>query len=200
MNRSIWWGAGAGVAVLLMAAWLWNGARAPESELGSLPSNAATTAPANEMPFLMPQGAAGMSSSGAPQGAPEATGAGRPSAVDASRPRLEDIQAELQALSAGGRTPQVMELDAVFEKLERYNGSSQMGGVDLQLVRKNLQAAARIQRLSEQMKPLAADPTPENAAKIQALVAEMREAQAGLDVKGLMSAATVMQNLPGGGR
>lgn len=191
MNRAVWWGAGGGVLALLVAG-LWWGA-APQGTPAPAPAAASAGSGAGPVPApgaaLPVPALAGLPSAAAP-------GVRAPaSAAVANRPRLEDIQAELQALSASGRTPQPQELDAVFEKLERYNGGSQMGGVDLQLVRKNLQAAARIQQLSEQMKPLAADPTPENVQKLQALVAEMRQVQATMDVKGLMAAASAM---PGG--
>jgi hypothetical protein len=190
------WGGAFGLLVLALAAVWWFGSTtlaetAPSSATGGhapagmpLPSG-----PADGAVNLSPRAPAGFASAPAPVQRTPGT------ATHSARPRLEDIQTELQALSAGGRTPQPQELDAVFEKLERYNGSSQMGGVDLQLIRKNLQAAARIQQLSEQMKPLAADPTPENVQKLQALVAEMRQAQASMDVKGLMAAASAM---PGG--
>lgn len=193
MNRSVWWGGGIGLLVLLFAGMWWASSQRAEvaavsssstqvigqGSMGPAPQSTLPSASAPAMPGQLPALAARAASG----------------ATDSNRPKLQDIQAELQALSAGGRTPQPKELDAVFEKLERYNGSSQMGGVDLQLIRKNLQAAARIQNLSEQMKPLAADPTPENVQKLQALVAEMREVQATMDVKGLMAAAAA---LPGG--
>jgi hypothetical protein len=108
--------------------------------------------------------------------------------VTTAKPRLEEIQAELTALRAGGRTPQAAEMDAVFEKLERYSGNGVLAGVDLRAVRSNLQAAARIQALSEQMKPLAADPTPENVQKLQALLGQMRQAQTSMNTE--MSAST----------
>ena len=194
MNRSVLWGGAFGLLVLALAAVWWSGSTTVAETVPS--SAAAVNAPAGTpMPSGPADGAAGLSPR-APAGFASAPAQRVPgTATDPSRPKLEDIQTELQALSAGGRTPQPQELDAVFEKLERYNGSSQMGGVDLQLIRKNLQAAARIQQLSEQMKPLAADPTPENVQKLQALVAEMRQAQATMDVKGLMAAASAV---PGG--
>lgn len=194
MNRSVLWGGAFGLLVLALAAVWWSGSTTVADTPPS--SVAAVNAPVGmPMPSGPADGTAGLSPR-APAGLASAPAQRLPgAATDPSRPKLEDIQAELQALSAGGRTPQPQELDAVFEKLERYNGGSQMGGVDLQLIRKNLQAAARIQQLSEQMKPLAADPTPENVQKLQALVAEMRQVQATMDVKGLMAAASAM---PGG--
>lgn len=194
MSRSAWWGGGIGVLVLLLAGIWWSGNQRAEVAAVSTSSPAITdsgrTSPLPQQSLLSASASAAL-----PGRLPASASRASSGAADSTRPKLQDIQAELQALSAGGRTPQPKELDAVFEKLERYNGSSQMGGVDLQIVRKNLQAAARIQTLSEQMKPLAADPTPENVQKLQALVAEMREVQATMDVKGLTAAAAA---LPGG--
>lgn len=194
MNRSVWWGGGIGLLVLLLVGIWWVGSQPAEQAVVSTSSSAVIgQGSMGTAPLQTPSSAS--TSAALPGRLPASVSRASSGAADSTRPKLQDIQAELQALSAGGRTPQPKELDAVFEKLERYNGSSQMGGVDLQIVRKNLQAAARIQSLSEQMKPLAAEPTPENVQKLQALVAEMREVQATMDVKGLMAATAA---LPGG--
>lgn len=192
MKRMVLGGALAGVLVLVGAWFLVAGQ--PTARDGGLPNAAA---PASGM-SVEPRGAevaggiAGPRVSGTATGLGEAS-AGRGDALPTAggRPRLEDIQAELNALKAGGRTPQPGELDGVFEKLERYNGGSTMAGVDLRAVRKNLQAAARIQTLTEQMRPLAESPTPENLQKLQTLLADMRQAQSGMTSD--MGAAPVLR-------
>ncbi|GAB4090411.1 hypothetical protein [Hydrogenophaga soli] len=192
MKRMVLGGALAGVLVLV-GAWFWVAGQ-PTARDGGLPNAAA---PASGM-SVEPRGAevaggvTGPRASGAATVLGEApTGRGDALPTAGGRPRLEDIQAELNALKAGGRTPQPAELDGVFEKLERYNGGSTMGGVDLRAVRKNLQAAARIQTLTEQMRPLAESPTPENLQKLQTLLADMRQAQSGMTSD--MGAAPVLR-------
>lgn len=95
----------------------------------------------------------------------------------AGAPSLDAIQAELQGLAAGGRQPTPMEVDRVLAKLQQNQGSSVVGGVDIQMLRNNLQAAERIRTLSEQMQPLAQNPSPENTQRLQALMTEIQQVQ-----------------------
>lgn len=113
--------------------------------------------------------------------------ASRPGLVDIQpgkpgAPGIDDIQADLKAMTAGGRQPSVAELDRVLGNLQQNQGSTVVAGVDLQVVRNNLQQAERIRLLSEEMKPLAQNPSPENTRRMQELMAEIQQAQANLRV------------------
>lgn len=110
----------------------------------------------------------------------------------ARRPTLQDIDAQLRRLKADGHNPTPAELDQVFAQLQQYNGGNDMGGVNLATVRQALQAAARIQALNEEMKPLAANPTPANVERMQALLKEMQAVQSTVDVSGLMAAGKAL--------
>jgi hypothetical protein len=110
----------------------------------------------------------------------------------ARRPTLQDIDAQLRRLKADGHNPTPAELDQVFAQLQQYNGGNDMGGVNLATVRQALQAAARIQALNEEIKPLAANPTPANVERMQVLLKEMQAVQSTVDVSSLMAAGKAL--------
>jgi hypothetical protein len=194
---------GAGLVVLALVGW-WLGASPSVSP--SDPAGAGLPVPAAVVPPAPGSGAgagagsgAVLPSPGAPvpggpgwsggTGVPVGSGMSAPSLPEArptlragqpGAPGIDEIQAELQGLTAAGRQPSAAEVDRVLAKLQQNQGRSVVGGVDLQALRNNLQLADRIRVLSEQMQPLVQNPSPENMQKMQAMAAEMQRLQASM--------------------
>ena len=156
---------------------------------------ASTTAPSaaqlspQSRATLQPQLGAGAAPAGAPRElAPwEKTnlpgGAPRISAgpADTNKAKAyEVLQAKLAAMTAGGKTPPMKELDAVLADLQKINGSTDVGGVNLSALRNNLARADEIQRLGKEMQALSQTPGKQDMPKIQAIMAEIQKQQAGM--------------------
>lgn len=97
---------------------------------------------------------------------------GRPGA-----PSLQQIQAELQALTAGGRQPTPAEVERVLAKLQDNQGSAVVAGVNLEVLRHNLRVAEQMRVLALEVQRLSAQPTPENTARMQQLSAQLMQLQ-----------------------
>lgn len=196
MNRSVGIGAGAGLLVLALVSWWW-GASSSEQPLdsvaadrkGLLVTGAGGSAPQAADPpawsGVKPPAPGSAVGPGVPIGSELPAGGlsgespsirpGQPGA-----PGIDEIQAELQALTATGRQPSATEVDRVLAKLQQNQGKSAVGGVDLQALRNNLQLVERIRVLGEQMQPLAQNPSAENTQKMQAMAAEMMRLQSSM--------------------
>ena len=108
------------------------------------------------------------------------TGSPRISTVASKAKAYETLQAKLVTLSAGGNTPKAKDLDAILAELQQINGSSEVGGVNLGALRNNLARAEEIQRLGDQMQAISQAPGKQDLPKIQRLMAEIQQQQAGL--------------------
>ena len=110
----------------------------------------------------------------APSGSP------RISTTASKAKAYEALQAKMASLSAGGNTPKAKDLDAILAELQHINGSSDVGGVNLSAVRNNLARAEEIQHLGDQMQAISQAPGKQDLPKIQRLMAEIQQQQAGL--------------------
>ncbi|WP_286758051.1 hypothetical protein [Ralstonia sp. RL] len=112
----------------------------------------------------------------------EPAGAAALPAQDAGgkKPGLEEIQRRLAAMMANGRTPSLQEVDAVLADLQRNQGKNNVAGVDLAALRENLARAAEIQRLAKEMETLSRQPGKPDLPRMQALLAQIQQQQAGL--------------------
>jgi hypothetical protein len=102
-------------------------------------------------------------------------------------PSITEIQQRLQRIAASGQ-PNLRELDGVLADLQRNQGSTVVAGVNLQVVRDNLARTEHIQQLAQQMQALAANPTPETPARLQALMSEMQRTQGQMQALGMPAA------------
>ncbi len=198
MNKSVILGAGLGVAVLLLGASVLMFQSGSYDEKPPLKPAAVST----RSPVL-----AGAGQDAALAGAPEAGDARWHAAGDgavsmrtpgsgavntpvnmgrAGAPAIGDIQKRLQQIAASGH-PDLRELDGVLADLQRNQGSAVVGGVNLQVVRDNLARTERIQQLAQQMQVLAANPTAETPARLQALMTEMQRTQSQMQALGAIS-------------
>lgn len=101
--------------------------------------------------------------------------------ADANKAKsYEILQAKLAAMTAGGKTPAIKDLDAVLADLQKINGSADVGGVNLNALRNNLARADEIQRLGKEMQALSQAPGKQDLPKIQSIMAEIQKQQAGM--------------------
>lgn len=113
-----------------------------------------------------------------PGGAPRLSNLGP---ADASKAKsYEILQAKLTAMTAGGKTPNMKELDTLLADLQKVNGSTDVGGVNLSALRNNLARADEIQRLGKEMQALSQAPGKQDLPKIQSIMAEIQKQQAGM--------------------
>lgn len=109
---------------------------------------------------------------------PAAQAAGRNANRDT--PRLEDIQRQLTALLAHGRQPTIAEVDHLLAELQRSQGSNEVGGINLAALRDNLARTKEIQQLAKEIQRLAEQPGKPDVARMQQLVAQIQQQQAGI--------------------
>jgi hypothetical protein len=103
------------------------------------------------------------------------------SGADADKAKSYQIlQAKLAAMTAGGKTPAMKDLDAVLADLQKINGSTDVAGVNLSALRNNLARADEIQRLGKEMQALSQAPGKQDLPKIQSIMAEIQKQQAGM--------------------
>jgi len=152
--------------------------RSPVSKattVGIAPSPAALgTSPANAVQNAFPRERAPWEKVEVPSGSPR---------IVPAMPKekaYEALQGKMAAMTAGGRTPQAKDLDAILAELQQINGSTEVGGVNLSALRNNLARAEEIQRLGKQMQLIAEAPGKQDLPKLQSLMAEIQLQQAGL--------------------
>lgn len=113
-----------------------------------------------------------------PGGAPRLSSLGP---ADANKAKAyEVLQAKLAVMTAGGKVPAIKELDTVLADLQKINGSTDVGGVNLSALRNNLARADEIQRLSKEMQALSQAPGKQDVAKIQSIMTEIQKQQSGM--------------------
>ena len=145
------------------------GARSLSDVNGSASAGSATGAPRELAPW---------EKANSPGGAPRISNLGP---ADANKAKVyEVLKAKLAAMTAGGKTPNMKELDGVLADLQKVNGSTDVGGVNLSALRNNLARADEIQRLGLEMQALSQAPGKQDLPKIQALMAEIQKQQAGM--------------------
>ncbi len=90
--------------------------------------------------------------------------------------RLKEIQKKFQALSADGKTPDIREVDRLLGELIEIEGSPIIAGVDLSVLRNNLQVAQEVQTLAKALENESKQPSPDEK-KIAAIVEQMQALQ-----------------------
>lgn len=166
-------------------------AAAPEASSPAVAAPPVVSAPVAVAPAAPPVPAPWERPAGTDAGPATARAAGTASAStdkeaaarDERMRALEKVSARLQALRASNRADPA-EVDKALGDLERIQGSSVVGGVDLSVVRASLRAATRMQELQkeiEQLRPATGEPTEANKAKLaekykemQAVIAQMQ--------------------------
>lgn len=149
----------------------------------SAPVAVAPAAPPVPAPWERPAGIDAGPATARAAGAASASTDKEAAARDERMRALEKVSARLQALRASNRADPA-EVDKALGDLERIQGSSVVGGVDLSVVRASLRAATRMQELQkeiEQLRPATGEPTEANKAKLaekykemQAVIAQMQ--------------------------
>lgn len=149
----------------------------------SAPVAVAPAAPTVPAPWERPAGTDAGPATARAAGAASASTDKEAAARDERMRALEKVSARLQALRASNRADPA-EVDKALGDLERIQGSSVVGGVDLSVVRASLRAATRMQELQkeiEQLRPATGEPTEANKAKLaekykemQAVIAQMQ--------------------------
>lgn len=91
----------------------------------------------------------------------------------------DDFQRRLAAMTANGRTPSPRELDALLADMQRSQGSNEVAGVDLGVLRENLRRADQIQTLAKEMEKLVQQPKPD-MPRVQLLMAQIQQLQSGI--------------------
>lgn len=123
---------------------------------------------------------------------PGVTGASASAISEASQRRQMALQSALSQfqdmLQHGQRDP--VQTAAALEELERANGSSVLGGVDLGVLRRNLQIAGQMQQIAQQMQSL--EPTSGASAADAQSQALLKEKQAQLQALSQQLRAEVM--------
>jgi hypothetical protein len=75
--------------------------------------------------------------------------------------RLRDLQARFKELSAGGKPPDIDELDRLLVELVEIQGTTVIAGVDFNVLRQNLQVARDVQALAKELEEESKKPTPD---------------------------------------
>lgn len=65
--------------------------------------------------------------------------------------RLKELQAKFKEISVNGKTPDIDELDRLLGELVDIQGTSVIGGIDLNTLRQNLRVAQEIQVLAKKL-------------------------------------------------
>lgn len=92
---------------------------------------------------------------------------------------IEQIQQRLQLLTSSGRPPRAAEVDAVLADLQKIQGNN-VAGVNLTALRDTLARVDRIQQISSEMQAAVSTPGRIDRAKVQGLMLEMQNLQAGM--------------------
>lgn len=158
-------------------------APAAPAAVAPAPAAVAPATPPVPAPWERPAGTDAGPATARAAGAATASTDKEAAARDERMRALEKVSARLQALRASNRADPA-EVDKALGDLERIQGSSVVGGVDLSVVRASLRAATRMQELQkeiEQLRPGTGELTEANKAKLaekykemQAVIAQMQ--------------------------
>lgn len=165
MRRPVVWGAGAGLLVVVVATAVWWKLASPPA-LQAVPAHRpaaaqATSGAASIAGVTSPSVAAGNASSRDPGEAKE------------RRRRIAEVRAELAALRAQGMQASPEKLRALVDELEAISPP----GFDpryFSTLRSMLESSARVQALSAELDGLSKRTTPQDAARREAILAEMK--------------------------
>lgn len=91
------------------------------------------------------------------------------------------IRARIQKLTANGRHPTPAEMNDVLGDLERVEGSSALGGVNIAALRENLVAVDKLQKLSLELQAESQKPGGGDKQKIQSILAQLKQIQANMN-------------------
>ncbi|GHU31407.1 hypothetical protein AGMMS50256_19830 [Betaproteobacteria bacterium] len=95
--------------------------------------------------------------------------------------RARRVQQKMQELTANGRKPSPAELDPLLQELVEIQGTSNIGGVNLQALRDNLKVADRMQTLAKELEAEIKKPQPErDMAKVKSIQEAILREQQGL--------------------
>jgi|GEM_PF-3864442 hypothetical protein len=75
--------------------------------------------------------------------------------------RLKELQARFKEISGPGKTPDIDELDQLLGELIDIQGTAVIGGVDLNVLRENLQVAQEVQALAKELEIESKRPSPD---------------------------------------
>jgi hypothetical protein len=198
MSKAVWTGIATGAAlVAALGGYLWWQSMQDPLQGSAVPPSVGPAASVAKpsVPPSVPGGPLGAALPPGPSStadAPWATPSVPPSAAKlgmhppavgkAGAPSIEDIQRRLQGLTANGRQPTALEVDAILADLQRNQGTNVVGGVNLQALRDNMARADRMQQIAQEVQTLAANPRKEDLPRLQALSAEMQRLQASVSV------------------
>lgn len=146
----------------------------------------------------VPWSSATPASQAAAQGAPRLSQSSRFDAskeAGGSQLSNEELQRRAAALTANGRQPSPAEVDQLLADIQRTQGKNEVGGVDLATLRENLAHASEIQRLALEIKQVAEQPGKPDVARIQALMAQIQQQQAGIRADVRVDASTPLANM-----
>ncbi|MDR0771397.1 MAG: hypothetical protein LBE75_09455 [Burkholderiales bacterium] len=90
--------------------------------------------------------------------------------------RLKNLQTRFKEISAGGKTPDIEELDKLLSELVEIQGTSVIAGVDLNVLRQNLRVAQEVQALAKEMEAESKKPNP-NSNRILEITKEIQVMQ-----------------------
>ncbi|MDR3086374.1 MAG: hypothetical protein LBU45_00230 [Azoarcus sp.] len=116
---------------------------------------------------------------GAGQALSSLSSARNPNALRAERARL--VQRKIRELTANGRQPSPAELDPILQELAEIQGTSNIGGINIQALRDNLKVADRMQTLAKELEAEIKKPQAEqDMAKIKSIQDAILREQRGL--------------------
>ena len=184
MSRGLWFGAALGLAVLALLFGMQHWPAAPQVQtraaLSPSPPSKPVTATVPAQPARLDSSLASPAGNGP---APWLNAANGQPPLGMARPRtspeMASIQNRLQALITRGN-PSAQEVDAVLADLQRVPGGASIAGLNLNALRDMLQRSDRVQEMAKQMQALAANKDPGSMARMQELVARMKEEQTAL--------------------
>ncbi len=91
------------------------------------------------------------------------------------------IRVQIQELTANGRHPTLAEMNDVLGDLERVEGSPVVSGVNIGVLRKNLVAVDKLQKLALELQAESQKPGGADEQKVQDILEQLKQVQAGMN-------------------
>lgn len=166
MNRRVLMGAAAGLLVVIAGS-VWMAARTPDTVMATKPGNmSAQTAAQRPAPASAPSAAS------APP-ADHATATENLSAEE-RRKRMAQLRAEMSAMLASGTMVSPQQAMVFVDELERLSPND-ADARQYRSLRTMLETTAQIQTLNVELQRLSGSTAPQDVARRQAILAELRE-------------------------